>query len=211
MADQEDQTLQQLHYVENFGGTAMSGDLDDMGPEGGRRFFGKYRGTVMANVDPNGQGRLLVQVPDVFGLFVSSWAMPCVPVGGIQMGMFLVPPLYSGVWVEFEQGNPEWPIWVGSFWGSRAEAPATSNLATPGMPVMILQSAGQQGIIISDTPVPPLTSGVMLFSTVAVMTVDKTGVTITAPTIKLNGAVTITGAVNITGTTNINGGALLVS
>ena len=43
--------------------------------------------------------------------------MPCVPVAGIQTGMFTVPPIGSGVWVEFEQGDPDYPIWTGCFWG----------------------------------------------------------------------------------------------
>lgn len=206
MADQ-DQTLEQLGYVEGFtgSGSMAMGDLDDMGSRGGPRFFGKYRGTVMNNIDPMGQGRLLVQVPGVLGIFISSWAMPCVPVGGIQMGVFVIPPLYSGVWVEFENGNPELPIWVGSFWGSRAEAPALSNVATPGMPAMMLQSALGNGIIVSDSPVGPLASGVLIRGPVpTTIMLDPTGVTIAAPTIKLTGNVMIQGSLNVAGPVNLN-------
>ena len=31
--------------------------------------------------------------------------MPCVPVAGINMGVFTVPPIGAGVWMEFERGG----------------------------------------------------------------------------------------------------------
>ena len=68
-------------------------------------------------------GRVLVQVPDVLGIIPSSWAMPCVPAAGIQSGCFIVPPIGSQVWVEFEQGDPDYPIWTGGFWGLVADVP----------------------------------------------------------------------------------------
>ena len=92
------------------------------------KFYGKYRGLVLNNIDPMQMGRLMVQVPDVTGLMPSTWAMPCVPVAGIQNGMFALPMIGSGVWVEYEQGDPDHPIWVGCFWGSAAEVPALARL-----------------------------------------------------------------------------------
>ena len=89
-----------------------------------QRFYGKYRGTVLNNVDPLQIGRIQVIVPDVSTILPSSWAMPCAPVAGIQTGVFAVPPIGAGVWVEFEQGDPDYPIWAGCFWGSAAEVPA---------------------------------------------------------------------------------------
>jgi len=80
------------------------------------KYYGKYRGLVLNNVDPLQKGRLLVQVPDVLGLSTSSWAMPCVPVAGPQMGTYFIPIIGSGVWIEFEGGNPDYPIWTGGFW-----------------------------------------------------------------------------------------------
>ncbi len=56
-------------------------------------FYGKYRGTVMNNIDPLLIGRIQAIVPDVAGFIPSSWAMPCVPVAGINMGVFTVPPI----------------------------------------------------------------------------------------------------------------------
>jgi hypothetical protein len=164
------------------------------------KFYGKYRGLVLNNVDPLGKGRLLVQVPDVLGLSTSSWAMPCVPVAGLQTGHYVVPLIGAGVWVEFEGGDPDYPIWVGGFWGSRAEIPATANLATPGVPVMILESPLKNAFVISDTPIPPMIAGgIMLRSGASSITVGPDGVTITAPKVQINGL------------TIINNGALTVT
>jgi hypothetical protein len=80
-------------------------------------FFGKYRGQVAANKDPLHLGRIQVKVPAVFGTGQSSWAMPCTPYAGKDLGWFAIPPVNSNVWVEFEGGDPDYPIWTGCFWG----------------------------------------------------------------------------------------------
>lgn len=92
------------------------------------RFFGKYRGNVENNIDPQQQGRIQVSVPAVLGSGTLSWAMPCAPFAGPGVGFFAVPPVGANVWVEFEAGNPDYPIWSGGFWGI-GEAPATPALA----------------------------------------------------------------------------------
>ena len=116
------------------------------------RFFGKYRGLVIENIDPEQIGRVLVQVPDVLGETPSSWAMPCVPAAGIQSGCFIVPPIGSQVWVEFEQGDPDYPIWTGCFWGSAAELPALARISPPGVSSLTFQTTLQNGIVINDVP-----------------------------------------------------------
>jgi uncharacterized protein involved in type VI secretion and phage assembly len=78
-------------------------------------FFGKYRGTVTDNADPTNRGRLKVKVPSVLGT-VESWAMPCVPYAGKKVGFYSLPENGTGVWVEFEAGDPSYPIWSGCFW-----------------------------------------------------------------------------------------------
>lgn len=80
-------------------------------------FFGKYRGKVEDNLDPLLLGRLQVSVPAVLPSGVFCWAMPCVPYAGEGVGFFAIPPLKANVWVEFEGGNPDLPIWSGCFWG----------------------------------------------------------------------------------------------
>jgi hypothetical protein len=80
-------------------------------------FFGKYRGTVTNPVDLQGLGRVQVSVPDVLGDGKLAWAMPCTPYGGDGVGFFAIPPKDAKVWVEFERGDPDYPIWTGCFWG----------------------------------------------------------------------------------------------
>lgn len=165
------------------------------------RYYGKYRGVVLNNVDPMQQGRLQIQVPDVAGLAPASWAMPCVPLAGLQNGMMALPVVGSGVWVEFEQGTPDHPIWVGCFWGSAAEVPALALATPPGMPAITLQTPLQNGMAISDLPGP--SGGILLKSaTGASLIVNDTGIyiqngkgamiTLVGPTVTINnGALTV--------------------
>ena len=67
------------------------------GPPPSGKLYGKYRGLVVNNIDPMQIGRIMVIVPDVLNFVPGTWAMPCVPIAGIQMGMFTVPPPGSGV------------------------------------------------------------------------------------------------------------------
>jgi len=82
------------------------------------RFYGKYRGLVVLNVDPLNQGRLKAVVPEVLGLLPSNWALPCSPFAGVLAGLFAVPQFGTGVWIEFEAGDPSRPVWSGCWWGS---------------------------------------------------------------------------------------------
>ena len=97
------------------------------------KHFGKYRGTVVNNQDPTSKGRIQVSVPAVLGELI-AWAMPCLPYAGMNVGMFIVPEIGSGVWVEFEGGDPSFPIYTGGWWGdgdvpmAETGAPATPML-----------------------------------------------------------------------------------
>jgi uncharacterized protein involved in type VI secretion and phage assembly len=145
-----------------------------------QKYYGKYRGTVMENVDPLHMGRILAMVPDVSGLLPTSWAMPCVPLAGKQAGTHFVPQRGAGVWVEFEQGDPNHPIWVGCYWGSLAEVPAQAQLGVPTSPSIVLQTELQNGIIISDMPGPA--GGIMLKSATGLSSilVNDAGIFITS-------------------------------
>ncbi|MGH3901052.1 MAG: phage baseplate assembly protein V [Pseudonocardiaceae bacterium] len=83
-----------------------------------RRYYGKYRGLVVDNADPAQLGRLRLTVPSVLGEdVVTGWATPCAPYGGAaNQGLLFIPDRDAGVWVEFEEGDLEFPIWVGTFW-----------------------------------------------------------------------------------------------
>jgi uncharacterized protein involved in type VI secretion and phage assembly len=167
-----------------------------------KKFLGKYRGTVINNLDPLQIGRIQVLVPDVSTIMPSGWAMPCVPVAGMQTGMYAIPPIGAGVWVEFEQGDPDYPIWVGCFWGTAAEVPTLARTVPPVLSGITLQSVLQNGIVISDVPGP--TGGIMLKSTTgASIIVNDTGIYIqngkgasivmVGPTVTINqGALVVT-------------------
>ena len=142
-----------------------------------QRFYGKYRAIVTNNIDPLFIGRIQVIVPDAGFLVPSTWCMPCVPVAGINMGMFAPPFIGSGVWIEFERGDPSKPIWVGCYWGLGAEIPVLSHIVPPGVPGITLQTTLKNGIVISDTPGP--TGGIMIQSmTGATIMVNDIGITI---------------------------------
>jgi hypothetical protein len=79
------------------------------------RYWGKYRGRVESNIDEELMGRIQVSCPAVMGLRL-GWAMPCVPYAGPGVGWFAIPPIGADVWVEFEGGDPNYPIWAGCFW-----------------------------------------------------------------------------------------------
>lgn len=174
------------------------------------KFFGKYRGMVVSGLDPEGRGRILVQVPDVLGMGISTWAMPCVPFAGLQMGMYVVPPPNAGVWIEFEKGDPDYPIWTGCWWGSRIEVPLTAQTAPPALPIVLLETALKNGFVVSDTPVPAIpplpmglpAGGIILRSGTSYIRIDATGISIFGPKIFINGVAVVdinSAALTVTG------------
>lgn len=124
------------------------------------KFYGKYRGKVESNIDPNQQGRLQVSCAAVLGEGKNSWAMPCVPYAGKGVGLFALPPKGANVWVEFEGGDPDYPIWSGCFWG-KGEVPAKPAKAemkvikTDGVTLTINDTKGSTGFTL-EIKSPPL-------------------------------------------------------
>ncbi len=164
--------------------------------------FGKHRGTVVNNIDPLQIGRIQAIVPALSALPI-SWAMPCMPWGGINTGVFAVPQVGSGVWIEFERGDPDYPIWTGCYWGNTAEVPLMAKTVPPAVSGITLQTLAKNGIVISDVPGP--TGGIMIqTSTGAMISVSDVGIIIsngkgavinlTGPTVDINlGALTVLG------------------
>lgn len=142
-----------------------------------KQFYGKYRGTVVQNIDPELRGRLMCEVPDVLGFVPSSWCEACVPLAGptgTPMGAYFVPPIGAGVWVEFEQGDPNKPIWSGCRYAP-GDPPTLALAGLPISPSIVLQTALQNALVISDLPGP--TGGIMLKSTTgATLIVNDTGI-----------------------------------
>lgn len=165
------------------------------------KLFGKYRGTVTNNIDPLQTGRLQVQVPDALGMVPSSWAMPCMPVAGAQMGIYAIPPIGAGVWVEFEQGDPDHPIWVGCYWGSAAEVPPLALAAPPALPNLVIQTQGQHTLLLSDVPggqgitLKTAAGAMLMISDTGIILTNGQGatITLTGPTVTINqGALVVT-------------------
>ena len=112
----------------------------------GPPFLGKFRATVSDNRDPLMKARVRVKAVDVYGEEESGWALPALPYTGDGVGLFLVPPTGASVWVEFEHGDPDYPIWAGGFW-SETEVPAS-----PGIAEMKVLKTDTATITLDDTP-----------------------------------------------------------
>ncbi|GAB7045626.1 phage baseplate assembly protein V [Catenuloplanes indicus] len=164
-------------------------------------YLGKYRGTVAENADPMRIGRIRVRVPDVLGDTPSTWAMPCLPLAGPQMGQYVVPPVGAGVWVEFEQGDVSFPIWVGCWYGSAAEVPQAAITGPAERPNIVVQTGAGHRVVLSDLPGG---SGISLrAASGAEIVIDDNGITLD------NGRgarITLTGS-----TVDINDGALAIT
>lgn len=96
------------------------------------KHYGKHRGIVTDNKDPQKRGRLKLRIPSVLSDQDSDWALPCLPYGGAnQQGMFMVPEVEAQVWVEFEEGDIHRPIWVGTFWQQESDVPEDAAREEP--------------------------------------------------------------------------------
>lgn len=111
------------------------------------RYFGKYRGLVKENNDPENLGRIKAQVPEVLGEDITSeWALPCSTYSGDGVGQFMIPPIDAGVWIEFEAGDVSRPIWSGCWWASN-ELPKDNSGAAATPPLKIIRT--EQGLMLT--------------------------------------------------------------
>lgn len=140
------------------------------------RFYGKYRGKVLENIDPMVMGRIMIEVPAIPAA-ISNWAMPCVPYAGPQVGFYAIPPISANVWVEFEGGDPNYPIWVGCFW-SEGEVPLEA------LPELKIFKTEFNTFIFNDTPEVggmTLSSEPPCVDNICSMTFTAEGINITIP------------------------------
>jgi uncharacterized protein involved in type VI secretion and phage assembly len=109
------------------------------------RYFGKFRGQVSDNADPDNLGRIRAKVPSLLGDTQTGWALPAFAYGGVkEQGFFAVPDLKAGVWIEFEGGDLSYPVWTGTWYPSGARPEA----ATPGKKV--LKTAKGHKLVLDD-------------------------------------------------------------
>jgi uncharacterized protein involved in type VI secretion and phage assembly len=108
------------------------------------RHFGKYRGLVRDVDDPENLGRIVAQVPEVYGDMISPWALPAVPFAGDAHGLVVLPEVDDGVWIEFEAGDISRPVWSGCWW-------ASGQLPAPGArAVRTLVTSGGHKVVLDD-------------------------------------------------------------
>ena len=110
------------------------------------RFYGKYRGLVTDVEDPEQLGRIRARVPEVLGDVESPWALPCAPYAGENIGWYAIPRVGSGVWIEFEAGDPARPIWSGAWWAQN-ELPEDESGAAASPPLKIMRS--EEGLMLA--------------------------------------------------------------
>lgn len=157
----------------------------------GTRFYGKYRGTVADNADPMKLGRLQLLVPTVLGSVRTAWAMPCVPYAGDKVGLLALPPRNANVWVEFEGGNIDHPIWTGCFWGENempagAGQPKVTILKTAGTELKIDDRDDKGGVTVKlDKPAVKLPVTIVADGKGIEMTVQGTKIRITGKEISV--------------------------
>ena len=179
----DQRTMQSLGYREQF----TWGKEQDPEPPVAKRHWGKYRGTVLANQDEPPSGRLLVSVP---GIVTSNWAMPCVPLADVVTGTFVRPRIGSNVWVEFERGDPDKPIWVGCWWGEgQIPVIAEEYNAVPAVSVMTIESP-TAGISVCDVPIlaggtTPGNVNIIADGGAVTIALSPGGVSITAPEVTI--------------------------
>jgi len=110
----------------------MDRDTAQAAQQAQQKYYGKYRGFVTDNDDPDRLGRVKVSVPSILGGTETGWALPCAPFGGLSnQGLFAIPEVGAQLWVEFEEGELSHPIWVGTFWQSSGDPPSEGAVSPP--------------------------------------------------------------------------------
>ena len=95
------------------------------------KYYSSYRGYVVDRNDPEGVGRIKVKVPTITGDSTHpKWAYPKNNYSGNNYGLQVLPSKGDLVWVEFEAGNANFPMWTHGHFGKdeRPEEFASNNI-----------------------------------------------------------------------------------
>lgn len=150
------------------------------------RYYGKYRGVVTDNADPDNLGRIKAKVPRLLQDEETGWALPAFIYGGkSEQGFYAVPDVDAGVWIEFEGGDLSYPIWTGTWFTSDA----IPESAQPGQKVLKTKS-GHKIILDDDAETVEITDSngnsiEMDSSVIKVSAGSATKIVIEAPNIEL--------------------------
>lgn len=149
----------------------------------------KHRGRVVNNIDPLQIGRLQVVVPGVVD--APAFAMPCVPYAGPGVGFLALPPVGANVWVEFENDDPNLPIWTGCFWSAgevpegAGASPEKKVFKTDGVTLTLDDAPGAGFSIVIDGPAAGAT---LLISDTGITIDNGSGavITLVGPVVSIN-------------------------
>lgn len=148
------------------------------------RFYGKYRGVVKDNQDPQGLGRVQVEVPELRP-GVLDWALPAMPYAGNGVGFFALPPVGANIWVEFEGGYLGVPIWSGCFWvrdeiESADAVPEVIFLKSDQATIRFDKGAGEIRIEIGDSKITLTSSEAKIEASQISLSANGTALQLTA-------------------------------
>jgi phage baseplate assembly protein gpV len=167
----------------------------------GTSYFGKYRGIVTDVGDPENMCRIRARVDSLLDGQQTGWAMPAAPFAGDGHGMVILPQVGSGVWIEFEAGNLDHPIWSGGWWASGQRPDPQGDqvrvvVSESGHQVVLDDAAGEVKIVHSGGPEIKMTA------TEVVITVGSCELKISATDISLNNGLV---KVGLAGVSLVNG------
>jgi len=170
----------------------------------GSSYFGKYRGIVTDVDDPENLCRIRATVPAVLGEHACGWALPAAPFAGDGHGVVMLPKVGSGVWIEFEAGRLDNPIWSGAWWAS-GERPDPQGagvrviVSEKGHKVVLDDDANEVKVVHGDGAIPKV---IQITASEIVLSCGACEIKITNENISLNNGLI---KVGLAGVSLVNG------
>jgi uncharacterized protein involved in type VI secretion and phage assembly len=130
----------------------------------GGRFYGVFPAIVSDIADPDGQGRVQIELPwspDGAGGSYRVWARLATLMAGDNRGSWFIPDLDDEVLVCFQGGDPRHPFVIGMLWNGRDRPPASMDDAgrnpektlrsRNGVKITLMDEDGQESFAV-ETP-----------------------------------------------------------